>query len=88
MDAEISGTQVAPLSAVPMTAFPHPTLKAAPPLQRQRATAAIYPSSAFMDVLQKSINNFTISTNYFKREVVPRTHNEQEQTLAYNHIRD
>jgi len=86
MDGDISGTQVAPLSAVPMTAFPHPTLKAPPPLERQRATAARVPSTAFKAALQQSINNFSISGRFFKEQVLPITINEQEQTLAYEHI--
>lgn len=86
MDGEISLTQQAPPSA--MTPLGGPPAAAPPPLQRQRPTASKFPSTAFKAALQQSINNFTISTKFFKQEVVPKAINDQEQTLAYNHLRD
>lgn len=87
MDEGISATQEL-VSPIRMTALPHPTLKDPPPLERERPTAARVPSTAFNAALQKSISNFEISLQFFKKEVVPRAINEQEQTLAYNHIKE
>jgi len=85
MDGEISLTQQAPPSA--MTPLGGPPLAAPPPIQRERPTASRVPSSAFTAALQQSTNNFTISAQFFKDQVLPRTFNDEEQRRAHDHIR-